>query len=171
MLFAGIRQRLLKSLTNTPPNYRLIVCSGVFVEGCEFLRMGDGVSFNQDCFISAYGGIEIGNEVSVGHRVSILSTEHRYDNPEVAIRWQPIVSAKVVIGNNVWIGANVTILAGTVIPDGCIIAAGAVVTKKLIEQDAVYAGCPAKLIKRRFNSEEKSTNNSTIQVNYDQKLQ
>lgn len=84
--------------------------------------------------------------------MSILSTEHRYDDPTVPIHQQPTTSKKVIIGNNVWIGANVTILAGTTIPDGCIIAAGAVVTKQFTEQNGIYAGCPAKLIKSHFYS-------------------
>lgn len=60
ILFNHIRQILLKILTNTQKNYHLIVCSGIFVEEYELLKIGDYISFNHDCYISAYGGVEIG---------------------------------------------------------------------------------------------------------------
>jgi acetyltransferase-like isoleucine patch superfamily enzyme len=50
------------------------------------------------------------------------------------------------IGNNVSIGSNATILPINIC-DNVVIGAGAVVTKN-IEQPGVYAGNPAKLIKK-----------------------
>lgn len=155
-LFDKARRQLLMRLTDTPNHYQLNVCSGVFVEGYESLKLGDGVSFNQDCFISAYGGLQIGSDVSIGHRVSIITTEHEYQRSDTPIRHQPVRYAQVSIGNDVWIGANASILAGVSIADGCIIAAGAVVTKSCSEPNAIYAGCPAKLIKRRFCSADRA---------------
>lgn len=58
----------------------------------------------------------------------------------------------VIIGNDVFIGANVTILSGITIGDGAVLAAGAVVTKN-VPPYAVVGGCPAKLIKYRFDEE------------------
>ena len=60
----------------------------------------------------------------------------------------------VIIGNDVWIGANVIILPGVNIGHGAVIAAGAVVTKD-VEPYAIVGGVPAKLIKYRFNAEER----------------
>ena len=57
------------------------------------------------------------------------------------------------IGNDVWIGNNVTILDGIVIGDGAIIAAGALITKN-VEPYTVVGGIPAKIIKKRFSSEQ-----------------
>ena len=61
---------------------------------------------------------------------------------------------QVIIGNDVWIGANVIILPGVNIGHGAVIAAGAVVTKD-VEPYAIVGGVPAKLIKYRFNAEER----------------
>ncbi len=59
----------------------------------------------------------------------------------------------VVIGNDVWIGANVIILPGVHVGDGAILAAGAVVTKD-VEDYAIVAGVPAKVLRYRFSKEE-----------------
>jgi acetyltransferase-like isoleucine patch superfamily enzyme len=149
-LFDKIRSECVRRLTNSPHGSNLVVMSGVFFEGFQSISLGRGISFNQDCFISGYGGLLIGNEVSIGHRVSILTTEHVYVDPNIPIRRQKSDWKPVTIGNNVWIGANVTILAGVQIPDGCIIGAGAIVTKKLEKVNGIYVGNPARFIKLRF---------------------
>lgn len=57
-----------------------------------------------------------------------------------------------IIGNDVWIGHGAIILPGTSIGDGAIIGAGAVV-KGEVPPYTVFAGNPAKRIKRRFDDE------------------
>lgn len=59
---------------------------------------------------------------------------------------------RTIIGNDVWIGNRVTIIQGVTIGTGAVIGAGAIVTKD-VPPYAVVAGCPAKVIKYRFNSE------------------
>lgn len=53
----------------------------------------------------------------------------------------------IVVGDGTWIGAGTTILPGVCIGSGVIIGAGSVIVKDC-EDNAVYAGNPAKLIKR-----------------------
>ena len=53
----------------------------------------------------------------------------------------------IEIGDGTWICANVTILPGVKIGKGCVIAAGSVVNKDC-EDNCMYGGVPAKLIKR-----------------------
>lgn len=55
-----------------------------------------------------------------------------------------------VIGNDVYIGTNVVILSGVTIGDGAVIGAGAIVTKD-VPPFAIVVGCPAKILKYRFN--------------------
>ena len=149
-IFDKLRGYIVKRLTNTPLTYTVNIFSGVFFEGTDKLKLGDHVSINQDCFISAYGGLEIGNYVSIAHRTSILTTEHLFSDQKIPIKNQLVSYTPVVIGNNVWIGANVTVLAGIQIADGVIIGAGAIVTKSILEENTIYAGNPAKFIKTRF---------------------
>lgn len=60
---------------------------------------------------------------------------------------------KITIGNDVWIGSNVTILDGITIGDGAIIGAGAVVSKD-IPPYAIAVGCPIRIIRYRFTTEQ-----------------
>ena len=56
-------------------------------------------------------------------------------------------SASPVIGNNVDIGSNTAIIGPVTIGDNVIIGAGSVVVKDL-DSNAIYAGNPARLIKK-----------------------
>lgn len=59
------------------------------------------------------------------------------------------------IGNDVWIATGAVLVCGNhalKIGDGAVVAAGAVVTKD-VPPYAVVAGCPAEIIKYRFNKE------------------
>lgn len=149
-IFDRIRSRIVKRLTKTDLKYTVNIFSGVFIEGIDGLKFGNHVSINQDSFISAYGGLSIGNDVSIGHRTSILTTEHLFSDMNIPIKEQSVKNLPVKIGNNVWIGANVTILAGVEIADGVIIGAGSIVTKSILVDNDIYAGNPARFIKKRF---------------------
>lgn len=56
------------------------------------------------------------------------------------------------IGNDVWIGENALIKAGVNIADGAIIGMGSVLTKDVGAYE-IWAGNPAKLIRKRFDDE------------------
>lgn len=59
---------------------------------------------------------------------------------------------RVSIGNDVWIGRNAIVLPGVTIHDGAVVGAGAVVTRD-VPPYAVAAGCPAKVIRYRFDED------------------
>lgn len=57
----------------------------------------------------------------------------------------------IIIGNKVWIGCNTTIIKGSQIGDNIIIGACSLVTGNLCNENAIYCGIPAKLIKADVN--------------------
>ncbi len=59
---------------------------------------------------------------------------------------------KTIIGNDVWIGSKCLIKGGVTIGDGAVIGMGSVVTKDVPPYE-VWAGNPAKFIKKRFDDE------------------
>ncbi|MEJ2118942.1 MAG: acyltransferase, partial [Alphaproteobacteria bacterium] len=66
----------------------------------------------------------------------------------VPIFQQPETKLGIVIEDDVWIGSSVRILDGVRIAKGSIIGAGAVVNRSTIP-DGIYAGVPAKMIRKR----------------------
>ena len=106
------------------------------------IKLGRHVFINAGCCFQDQGGIEIGDNVQIGHQTVIATLNHDL-NPEK--RWN-MIPAPVKIGNNVWIGSHSTILAGVTIGDNSVVAAGAVVTKD-VPANVVVGGVPAKIIK------------------------
>lgn len=58
--------------------------------------------------------------------------------------------SSVRIGNDVWLGVRVIVLGGVTIGDGAVIGAGSVVTKNVGPYE-IWAGNPARLIRKRFD--------------------
>ena len=56
------------------------------------------------------------------------------------------------IGDDVWIGSRVIIMQGLNIGTGAVVGAGSVVTKD-VPPYAIVAGCPARIIKYRFDDD------------------
>lgn len=59
---------------------------------------------------------------------------------------------KTYVGNDVWIGERATILSGLTIGDGAVIGGGSVVTKNVGPYE-IWAGNPARFIRKRFADE------------------
>lgn len=59
---------------------------------------------------------------------------------------------RTVIGNDVWIGAKCLVKGGVTIGDGAVIGMGSVVTKDVPPYE-IWAGNPAKFIRKRFDDE------------------
>lgn len=67
------------------------------------------------------------------------------------VKYDPNVK-KTIIGNDVWIGENVCIKQGVRIGNGSIIGMGSIVTKNIGDYE-IWAGNPAKFIRKRFNDD------------------
>lgn len=106
--------------------------------------IGAGVIVNRGCFLQTFGGLVLGENVSISTGVSIVTGTHDINDPEFILVRKPIV-----IGHHVWIGINATILAGVTIEPGAVVAAGAVVTAD-VPANAIVGGVPAKVVGRRL---------------------
>jgi acetyltransferase-like isoleucine patch superfamily enzyme len=125
----------------------VVIKGGVLIYFPENIRIGNNVSIQQNCLLSAHSPIIIGNDVSIAHGVSIVTTTHAY-NKVRKIREAVLFTAPVIIENNCWIGMKSSILHGVTIGCGVVVGAHALVNRS-IASNKVVAGVPAKVIKLR----------------------
>lgn len=121
---------------------------GVYLFNINKISFGSNVSIHPMCYIDGAGEIEIGSDVSIAHGVTIMSSEHVFEDMSIPIKDQGIQLLKTKIENNVWIGAKSSILGGVTIEEGSIVAAGAVINKN-IARYTIVGGVPGKKIKER----------------------
>jgi acetyltransferase-like isoleucine patch superfamily enzyme len=128
----------------------IIECTGNLSHIGKGLTLGNNVGIGSNSFLGCAGGIKIGDDTIIGNFVSFHAENHNYSDENTVIRLQGVNHQGITIGKNCWIGAKATILDGAIVEDGCIIAAGAVVKQGLYQENSIYAGVPAKFIKKRF---------------------
>lgn len=101
-------------------------------------------------------GIIIGGASHPIHFVSMSSVFLSHKDSSVKklgnLKYLPYI--RTSIGHDVWIGSNAIIKAGVKIGVGAVIGFGSVVTKD-VEDYAIVAGNPAKLIRYRFEEKER----------------
>ena len=114
---------------------------GPFVEIQQKVNIGESTKVQSHSFICE--GVSIGENCFIGHGVMFVNDLFKSGAPAQGdkTKW-----GTCTIGNHVSIGSNATILPVDIV-DGCVIGAGAVVTKDLSVK-GIYAGNPAKLIRR-----------------------
>ena len=113
---------------------------GPFVEIQGHTRIGDESKIQSHTFICEY--VSIGERCFIGHGVMFANDMFRDGKPNADRNsW-----GRITVGNDVSIGSGATILAVSIC-DGVVIGAGSVVTKAITEK-GVYAGNPARLLRR-----------------------
>lgn len=118
--------------------------------------------------------VDIGSYCSIGRDLRIISGNHEMSEfstypfwafnkktpfsiyRSVGINEQDLVteSKHTYIDHDVWIGSYVGIIGGVHIGIGAVIGAGSIVTKD-VPPYAVVAGCPARIIRYRFDEEKR----------------
>lgn len=136
------------------------ICSGVrFYRG----KIGKYSYIGNNSFVT---DTDIGNFTSISTDCYIGGTNHPTDwvsTSPVFHKWENImhknfarhefeIFKRTQIGNDVWIGNRVMIKAGVKIADGAVIGMGSIVTKDVGAYE-IWAGNPAKLIRKRFDDE------------------
>jgi carbonic anhydrase/acetyltransferase-like protein (isoleucine patch superfamily) len=112
------------------------------------IRIGNGVNIQDGSVLHTLyreSTIEIGDDVSIGHNVTIHGAK---------------------ICNGALIGMGAVVLDHAVVGEGAIIAAGSVVLSNThVEPGSIYAGVPAKFVKK-VDSEQSKEINQRIARNY-----
>lgn len=115
------------------------------------ITIGDRVSFGYHCHVGCINEVTIGNDVLIASRVFISDHSHGrghgQDLNTPPARRRLFSKGPIRIGCNVWIGEGVSILPGVTIGNNSIVGANSVVTHD-IPENSVFAGTPARLIRR-----------------------
>jgi virginiamycin A acetyltransferase len=124
------------------------------------LSVGRFTYINANCTLGGRYPIRIGAFCSISsdvycwtyesHQTRYVSTYPLRSALGVDIGYPEVVEkpAGVLIGSDVWIGREARIMPGVTLGDGSVVAARAVVTKDC-EPYGIYAGVPARLVRKR----------------------
>ncbi len=147
------KSKLKKSGTN------LQIRSGAGIGHPDLVEIGNNFILGNNSLVTANSsnGVYIGNDVGIARNVLIHSANHSFDNKNIPIMKQKILSPNilfnnknysVVIEDDVWIGSQSVILPGSYIKKGCIVSSGSIVSGEFPEY-SVIMGNPARVIKSR----------------------
>jgi len=112
------------------------------------VEIGGKTVLGQDCTISAYRRVRIGEQCVIADRAMFIDFDHGVVEVERPIRVQGIYKRDVEVGSNVWIGYGACVLRGVRVGDNAIVGTNSVVTRD-IPANAVVAGVPARVIRMR----------------------
>jgi acetyltransferase-like isoleucine patch superfamily enzyme len=110
--------------------------------------IGDKTVLGQECTISAYKHVRIGEQCVIADRAMFIDFDHGTVEVERTIREQGIYKRDVDVGSNVWIGYGACVLRGVQVGDNAVIGTNSVVTSD-VPANAVVGGIPAKVIRMR----------------------
>jgi len=113
------------------------------------IYLGDDVNIGHRCIVFSTNRLEIQEGTLIAAECYILSGGNYDYQGDKWFREQDgnITKGPLVIGKNCWLGAKVVVLDGNCLGDHVVIGASAVVTKP-IESNSVAVGVPAKVIKK-----------------------
>jgi acetyltransferase-like isoleucine patch superfamily enzyme len=120
------------------------------------VHIGDRVHVGLNVRLVAVNGIEIGDDVGVGHGVTLADTIHDWKQAdEGESGWQsPLkLGRPLVIERAAWIGNNTVVAGGWTIGERAIIGPNSVINRN-VPPDTIVAGNPAHLQRRRLPSGE-----------------
>ncbi len=112
------------------------------------VEIGRKTVMGQECTISAYQRVRIGEQCVIADRAMFIDFDHGVVEVERPIRLQGIYKRDVEVGSNVWIGYGACVLRGVSIGDNAVIGTNAVVTKD-VPANAIVGGAPARIIRMR----------------------
>lgn len=118
-----------------------IIRTGTQINAPFMIKIGDNCKIHGH--LKSRESIKIGNNVEFVENVVISTQSHNVNSPRFEAIYKP-----VIIKDNCWISISSVILQGVVLEKGTVVSACAVVTKNT-EENGIYAGIPAKLIKKR----------------------
>lgn len=112
------------------------------------VNIGDYSWIGDNVNLYSLDNIEIGSNCVISQDSYLCTGSHNIKDPYFSLITKPIV-----IKDGAWVASDVFVYPGVIIHEMGVAAARSTVTKEIPENE-VYAGSPAKFIKKRFEEEE-----------------
>ena len=129
----------------------------------ENVQIGDGAVIMMGAIINIGATIGPGTMIDMGAvlggRATVGANCHVGAGAVLAGVIEPASATPVIVEDNVLIGANAVVIEGVHVGRGAVVAAGAVVIED-VPENAVVAGCPARVIKTK---DDKTTQKTALE--------
>jgi len=112
------------------------------------LHIASSAILNNATLNANSGDITIGDNTIFGHNVSIITGTHPISELGSDRHQFPTSGRDITIGKGVWIATNAVVIGPCTIGDDAVIAAGSIVVGGDVPPGTVYAGVPARLLRR-----------------------
>lgn len=109
------------------------------------IEIGRNTIINEYCLLDGRGKLIIGNHCAISMYTIIYTASH-YAGGGDDFRYY---EKNTIIKDYAWVGARAVILPGSLINTNCVVGANSVVCSTLCEENAIYAGSPAKMIRKK----------------------
>lgn len=147
----------------------LYILGGVKFKGPGYMGNNSVIEVGKDgllelgCNFGITGGIKIASRkhISIGDNfssswdVGVYDTDfHTLVNPTTGQANTP--DKEIILGDDVWLCQRAVVLKGTHLPNRSIVACGAIINRDYSNEtnNTIYAGCPAKPVKRDVTRKE-----------------
>jgi putative colanic acid biosynthesis acetyltransferase WcaF len=121
--------------------------SGVRVKFPWRLSVGDFVWIGENAWLDNLAPIKIASHVCISQDVYLCTGNHDWSDLNFKL-----ITASIAIEQSSWIAARASICPGVTVGQGAVLSLGSVATCSL-EPMTIYAGNPAKPIKKRVMAE------------------
>lgn len=164
--FLLIYSWLIRTVLYFFPDIPILMRFRGFLYGIGMIRCGKDFQVTHDAIIKDLQNISIGNNVFIGDmsimmgsgkiiiedevmlapHVVLISGNHTFING--SYRYGKGDVGEILISRGSWIASNCTIAKGSRLPNGSVLSANSFLNKKFDEINSIYAGTPAKWIKK-----------------------
>jgi putative colanic acid biosynthesis acetyltransferase WcaF len=107
------------------------------------LTCDDHSTIGDEAIVYNPARVTVGSHAIISQQSYLCGATHDYEDPRF-----PLIALPISVGSYAWICARATVQPGISVGDGAVLALGAVATRDL-EAWTVYAGVPARRVRRR----------------------
>lgn len=128
----------------------LQVARRVTINFTNRLEIGRDVYIATGCWLHAWGGIALEDEVQLGPYAVLVSGDHTRESG--SYRYGPSRLAPIRLCRGSWVAAHATVTKGVTVGRGALVAANSVATRE-VPDFAVAGGVPARIIQQKSRIE------------------